>query len=82
MAILAPGDRITLDSIPVEIRQPSSAGDRSGLKETRDSAERLRIMEALETSDWSVAGAARALGIGRTNLHKRMKALGVERKSR
>ena len=82
MAILAPGDRITVDSIPVEIRQANSVDDRSGLKETRESAERLRIMEALEASNWSVAGAARSLGIGRTNLHKRMKALGVERRSR
>ena len=82
MAILAPGDRITVDSIPVEIRQANSVDDRSGLKETRESAERLRIMEALEASNWSVAGAARSLGIGRTNLHKRMKVLGVERRSR
>ena len=82
MAILAPGNPIAIDSVPVEIRQPSTSGPRSGLKETRESAERFRIVEALETSDWSVAGAARALGIGRTNLHKRMKALGVERKSR
>ncbi len=82
MAILAPGDRIGVDSIPVEIRQSDPAGDLSGLKEIREAAERLRIMEALETSDWSVAAAARTLGIGRTNLHKRMKALGVERKSR
>ena len=80
MAILAPGDRIGVDSIPVEVRQPNSAGDASGLKETREVAERLRIMEALESSDWSVAAAARSLGVGRTNLHKRMKALGVERK--
>ncbi len=82
MAILAPGNPIAIDSVPVEIRQPSTSGPRSGLKETRESAERFRIVEALETSDWSVAGAARALGIGRTNLHKRMKTLGVERKSR
>ncbi len=80
MAILAPGDRIGVDSIPVEVRQPNSAGDASGLKETREVAERLRIMEALVSSDWSVAAAARSLGVGRTNLHKRMKALGVERK--
>ena len=80
MAILAPGERIGVDSIPVEVGQPNSAGYSSGLKETRELAERLRIMEALESSDWSVAAAARSLGVGRTNLHKRMKAPGVERK--
>jgi two-component system nitrogen regulation response regulator NtrX len=45
----------------------------------RDSAERDRIRQALDQTDWNVAGAARVLGIERTNLHKRMKALGLNR---
>ena len=40
----------------------------------------FRGSDGIETSIWSVATAARALGVGRTNLHKRMKILGVERK--
>jgi two-component system nitrogen regulation response regulator NtrX len=36
-------------------------------------------MKALEQTGWNVSGAARALGMERTNLHKRMKALGLAR---
>jgi two-component system, NtrC family, nitrogen regulation response regulator NtrX len=78
MAILSPDDRITTDSVPLEIRTPPSSRG-SGLHEVRDSAERDRIRQALEQTDWNVAGAARVLGIERTNLHKRMKALGLNR---
>ncbi len=78
MAILSPEDRITVDSVPLEIRTPPSSRS-SGLHEVRDSAERDRIRQALEQTDWNVAGAARVLGIERTNLHKRMKALGLSR---
>ena len=72
--------KITVDSVPLEIRTPPSARS-SGLHEVRDSAERDRIRQALEQTEWNVAGAARVLGIERTNLHKRMKALGLNRDS-
>jgi two-component system, NtrC family, nitrogen regulation response regulator NtrX len=78
MAILTPGNRITLESIPLEIRVPPSARP-SGLHEVRDSAERDRIRQALDQTDWNVSGAARLLGIERTNLHKRMRALRLSR---
>jgi DNA-binding NtrC family response regulator len=78
MAILSPDDRITMDSMPLEIRTPTTTRS-SGLHEVRDSAERDRIRQALEQTEWNVAGAARVLGIERTNLHKRMKALGLNR---
>ena len=79
MAILSPEDRITRGLGPA--RDPHAARRRgaSGLHEVRDSAERDRIRQALEQTDWNVAGAARVLGIERTNLHKRMKALGLNR---
>jgi two-component system nitrogen regulation response regulator NtrX len=79
MAILAPENRITVESIPLEIRADRAAPP-SGLHEVRDSAERERIRRALEEADWNVSAAARSLGIERTNLHKRIKALGLARK--
>jgi two-component system nitrogen regulation response regulator NtrX len=78
MAILTPGNRITAESIPLEIRVPPSSRP-SGLHEIRDSAERDRILQALDQTDWNVSGAARMLGIERTNLHKRMRALKLNR---
>jgi two-component system nitrogen regulation response regulator NtrX len=78
MGILTPGERITIDSIPLEIRQPQSPRG-NGLQEIRDSAERARILQALDHTDWNVAAAARTLGIERTSLHKRIRALGLSR---
>ena len=78
MAILTPGDRITAASVPLEIRMPAKTRA-SSLQETRESAERDRIVQALEQSNWNVSSAARALGIERTHLHKRLKALGLSR---
>ena len=79
MAILTTGDRLTTDSVPVEVRLAQEAAPRSNLKDARESAEREHILRALEESSWNVSGAARALGMERTNLHKRIRALGLSR---
>ncbi|HWQ56738.1 MAG TPA: sigma-54 dependent transcriptional regulator [Bryobacteraceae bacterium] len=79
MAILTPGDRLTRDSVPVEVRIPREANPRSSVQEARESAEREHILRALEEADWNVSSAARALGMERTNLHKRIRALGLAR---
>jgi len=79
MAILTPGERLTRDSVPVEIRVQREAGPKSTIQEARESAEREHILRALEETNWNVSGAARALGMERTNLHKRIRALGLAR---
>ncbi len=79
MAILTPAERITRESIPVEVRVQREAGPKSTIQEARESAEREHILRALEESNWNVSGAARALGMERTNLHKRIRALGLTR---
>jgi len=82
MAILTAGNRLTPDSVPIEIRLSQDPGPRSNLKEARETAEREHILRALEESGWNVSGAARALGMERTNLHKRIRALGLTRTAR
>ncbi len=79
MAILSPDGRISADAIPLEIRQPPAVPEGS-LQEVRDTAERDRIRRALDDTDWNVAAAARLLGIERTSLHKRLRALGLARR--
>ena len=81
MAILSTSDRITAESIPLEIRQSPSPSPRSGggLQGVRDTAERERIRQALDQAGWNVAGAARLLGTERTSLHKRIRALDIKR---
>ena len=79
MAILTSSGIITKESIPLEIRMPPERASASSLEETRVQAERRRIQQALEESGWNVSAAARTLGIERTNLHKRIRALGITR---
>jgi two-component system nitrogen regulation response regulator NtrX len=79
MAILTQTDRIPAGAVPVEIRVPRDAGPRSSLHEAREAAERDTVLRALEQNDWNVSAAARALGMERTNLHKKIRALGLRR---
>ena len=79
MAILAPGDRITVDAIPLELRSAPTSRAAAGLQEVRDSAERERIRQALDETDWNVSAAARLLDTERTALHKRIRTLGLKR---
>jgi two-component system, NtrC family, nitrogen regulation response regulator NtrX len=77
MAILTRGETIETSAIPVELL--IAKGARSNLREARESAEREHILKALDESGWNVSGAARVLGMERTNLHKRIRALGLTR---
>ena len=79
MAILTHGERLTRESVPVEIRVRREDGPKSTIQEARESAEREHILRALEECGWNVSGAARTLGMERTNLHKRIRALGLAR---
>jgi two-component system, NtrC family, nitrogen regulation response regulator NtrX len=79
MVILSPGEQLGRDSIPVEVRVQRETGPKSSVQEARESAEREHILRALEEANWNVSGAARALGMERTNLHKRIRALGLSR---
>jgi two-component system nitrogen regulation response regulator NtrX len=77
MAILTAGDRLGVDAVPLELRM--EPGPRSSVQDARDAAEREHIRRALEEANWNVSSAARALGMERTNLHKRIRALGLSR---
>ena len=79
MAILSPSNEIELTAVPAEIRTPEDHRPKSSVRETRESAERDHIRRALEDANWNVSGAARTLGMERTNLHKRIRALGLSR---
>jgi DNA-binding NtrC family response regulator len=52
------------------------------LRELRDLVERDYILRKLEESDWNVTQAAQALGVERTNLHKKIKQHGLARGGR
>ncbi|MEY4577775.1 MAG: hypothetical protein RL701_2478 [Pseudomonadota bacterium] len=58
---------------------PLPDGDMPSLRDFRDCAEREYIRITLQTCDWNISRAATLLGVERTNLHKKMRALGIQR---
>jgi two-component system nitrogen regulation response regulator NtrX len=81
MAILSSNEdgAVGLEAVPVEIRLHRPSAVFSNLREAREGAERDHILKALEETGWNVSSAARSLGMERTNLHKRIKSLGLRR---
>lgn len=51
------------------------------LHDARREFERRCILQALEAEDWNMSAAAERLGLDRTNLYRKIKALKIERKN-
>jgi len=54
-------------------------GERLTLRAFREAAERGYIVDTLRDFDWNISKAAIALGVERTNLHKKIRAYGIKR---
>jgi two-component system, NtrC family, nitrogen regulation response regulator NtrX len=68
-------------STPVPPPPPvaSSSGERMTLREYREAAERNYIIDTLKSFEWNISKASVALGVERTNLHKKIRAYGIKR---
>jgi DNA-binding NtrC family response regulator len=85
MAILG-GESLTPADLPDFIFRPPAErsggveefGD-LGLREFREEMEKRFIQFKLKENDWNISSTARSLGIERTNLHKKIKALGISK---
>jgi len=84
--VIMSGETITLGDLPETIAgvrpapQPSATGGpRPTLRDFRESAERQFVLETLEENGWNISRTAQILGIERTNLHKKIKALGLRK---
>ena len=82
LVILVPGDRVTVRDVQrvlPELRPRSATGYTSGrpLREMVADAERALIRAALEDHDSHITNAAVSLGLERSHLYKKMKALGL-----
>jgi two-component system nitrogen regulation response regulator NtrX len=49
----------------------------SSLKEVREGVEKAYILQALQKHNWNISQTAKALGIDRTNLHKKINYYGI-----
>jgi DNA-binding NtrC family response regulator len=93
LAILTPGDviagpdvsRVLTETVgamdPLSV-PTASAPSGSSLKEQLEDHERRLVTDALERHRWHMSDAARALGLERSHLYKKMKALGIQKPER
>ena len=82
------GQTIQIENLPPELRQgaersalePASPQDAAPLGDAlaEDPAERLRVLQTLESARWNRGRAAELLGMSRSTLWRRMKELGIE----
>jgi DNA-binding NtrC family response regulator len=77
------GQEPSLPSTPppatVEARPHEHHVGRLTLREFRDKAEADFILATLREFEWNISRASVVLGVERTNLHKKMRALGIRR---
>ncbi|MBN2575539.1 MAG: sigma-54-dependent Fis family transcriptional regulator [Deltaproteobacteria bacterium] len=64
-----------------DLQLPPEAANLS-LRELRDLVERQVVRAKLDENDWNISRTAQVLGLERTNLHKKMRALGIARDDR
>ncbi len=73
-------DGAQLDSRQLSVPAPGlKDGERLTLREYRDAAERAYILATLQALDWNISKTAVTLGVERTNLHKKIRAYGIQR---
>ncbi len=84
LVIMTATDAVTAADLPLnlQVSQPmlkSSFQPGQTLREVRDQVERDYILACLESTGGNITQAAQILGIERSNLHKKMRGLGIER---
>jgi len=82
--IIMSEEKVTMRDIPRDLMSSGETpsilpGTNKTLRDFRNDMEREYILFKLHELDWNVSKAAQVLGIERTNLHKKMKALDVHR---
>jgi two-component system nitrogen regulation response regulator NtrX len=82
LMIMVPGDLIRVEDLPftVPVAEPGAGArptDVRPLFDARDAWERAYILGALAAFDGNISRTADALGLERSNLYKKMRALGV-----
>ena len=84
--VIMSGETIELADLPESIAgvrpapvAPKFQGPRPTLRDFRDATERRFVLDTLEENEWNISRTAQVLGIERTNLHKKIKTLGLRR---
>jgi two-component system nitrogen regulation response regulator NtrX len=84
LVIMTPGQIIRAEDLPGDFQRNLTAAPTSGdpyrlssLKEARAVFEREYLVRKLEEYSWNISLTAQQIGIERSHLHRKMKALGI-----
>jgi two-component system nitrogen regulation response regulator NtrX len=83
--VIMSGDMITGSDVPVletskfKAGEPDLSRSQLTLKDFREEMEKKYILRKLQETHWNISQTAQLLGIERTNLHKKLKQLGISR---
>jgi len=88
LAIMIPRREIGIGDLPESIRddrqenagKPFTAIDSDNYREAREEFERQFLLQKLEENDWNVSRTAEVIDMERSNLHRKIKAYGIEPK--
>jgi two-component system nitrogen regulation response regulator NtrX len=90
LVIMTPQQEITEQQLPAVIRTrqelvgrphyASATGEAGTFREAKEEFERDFILQKLEENDWNVSRTAEVIEIERSNLHRKIKAFGIELK--
>lgn len=85
--LLAEGDEITAEDLPVEIRQTAQIEGTGGFKLppeglSFEELERSLIIQAMEQTGWNITRAAKLLGLSFRTMQYRLDKFGIKRPSR
>ncbi|MCS6884680.1 MAG: sigma-54 dependent transcriptional regulator [Acidobacteriota bacterium] len=80
IVIMVPKVKITANDLPIRrSEKPASSYDFSSYKEASEAYEREFLCRKLAEWQWNISRTAEAIGIDRSHLYRRMKALGIPR---
>jgi len=85
--LLAEGDEITAEDLPVEIRQTAQVEGTGGFKLppegiSFEDLERSLIIQAMEQTGWNITRAAKLLGLSFRTMQYRLDKFGIKRPNR
>ncbi len=83
---VCPGEQLTVECLPPALRaaagQPQTVEEAGSMRLARQNSEKATIIKALREHNYNRSAAARALGIHKTTLFRKLKQLGIKPPSR
>lgn len=77
---MTPSDEIHIEDIPMSLRESSEENldENNDFRQARIKFEKEYLIKKLQEFDGSISKTARAIGMERTNLHRKIRAYQIE----